>query len=395
MTLDDPAHEAAPEDLLAAYDTGRSFYTSPSGALLTEGMRARLETTGGPGDWDTLARRAGELVASCADPDAIVLGAVPFDHARPAHLVVPESVCRAAPLSPRAVLRADARQITTWQVRHDLGPDGYARAVAAAVRRFADTELEKVVLARAVDVTVASGIDVPAVLTSLAARDPGGYTFAIDVPPGSGGPRTFLGASPELLVRRAGERVVANPLAGSAARSADHREDRARAQALLQSAKERHEHAVVIDDIARLLRPFCRSLSVPPGPELVNTRSMWHLATRIEGELADPSTSSLDLACALHPTPAVCGTPTDLAAGTIAELEGFDRGYYTGMVGWQDATGDGEWVVTVRSAEVKGDLLRLYAGAGIVAGSVPANEVRETSAKLRTLLDAVGIDAEL
>ncbi|MQA78439.1 MAG: isochorismate synthase [Streptosporangiales bacterium] len=395
MTLDEAAIEAVPEDLLAAYGPGRSYYTSPSGGLLTEGVRARLPVTGTAGDWATLAERAGELVASGGDPDAIVLGAVPFDHAQPAHLVVPETVHRAPPLSPQAVLRVDVPRVHEWRERHDLGPDGYARAVAEAVRRFAATELEKVVLARAVDVTVSSGIDVRAVLTSLAARDPGGYTFAIDVPAGPGGRRTFLGASPELLVRRAGDRIVAHPLAGSAARSADHREDRERAQALLQSAKERHEHAVVIDDVARLLRPFCRSLSVPPGPELVNTRSMWHLATRLEGVLADPSTSSLDVACALHPTPAVCGTPTDLAHDTIAELEPFDRGYYTGMVGWQDAAGDGEWVVTVRSAEIEGERLRLYAGAGIVDGSVPADEVRETSAKLRTLLDAVGIDAEL
>lgn len=391
MTLD----EAVPEDLLAAYRTGRSYYTSPTGALLTEGERARLPVTGSPDDWTTLAEHAGELVTSFGDPDAIVLGAVPFDHARPAHLFVPETVRRAAPLSPRVVLRADVSRVTDWQVRHDLGPDGYARAVAEAVRRFAATELEKVVLARAADVTVPAGIDVGAVLTSLATRDPGGYTFAIDVPTGSSGRRTFLGASPELLVSRAGDRIVAHPQAGSAARSADHREDRDRAQALLRSAKERHEHAVVTDDIVRLLRPFCRDVSVPPGPELVRTRSVWHLATRIEGVLADPATTSLDVACALHPTPAVCGTPTDLAFATIAELEAFDRGYYTGMVGWQDATGDGEWVVTVRSAEVEGERLRLYAGAGIVEGSVPADEVRETSAKLRTLLDAVGIDAEL
>lgn len=151
----------------------------------------------------------------------------------------------------------------------------------------------------------------------------------------------------------------------------------------------------MVDDIVRILRPFCRTLTVPPGPELVHTRAMWHLATRIEGELADPATTSLDLACALHPTPAVGGTPTDLAREVIAELEPFDRNCFAGMVGWTDVAGDGEWVLALRSAEVCGDRLRLFAGAGIVAGSVPDAEVAETAAKFRTMLDALGVADEL
>lgn len=121
---------------------------------------------------------------------------------------------------------------------------------------------------------------------------------------------------------------------------------------------------------------------------------MWHLSTRVVGELKDSSTSSLQLATALHPTPAICGTPTDLARASIRALEPFDREFYTGMVGWMDAAGDGEWVVTIRCAEVEGRLLRLFAGAGIVPESIPDEELAETSAKFQTMLRAMGMDRE-
>jgi isochorismate synthase len=185
--------------------------------------------------------------------------------------------------------------------------------------------------------------------------------------------------------------VGAAPLAGSAARSPDPAEDQRRASALLVSAKDRHEHAIVADAVAAALRPYCRHLDVPAAPSLRHTRTMWHLASHISGELADPSMSALALACALHPTPAVCGDPLPLARAAIAEIEPFDRGFFTGMVGWCDASGDGEWAVTIRCAEVADRSLRLFAGAGIVAGSDPEHELAETTAKLQTMLDALGI----
>ena len=187
-----------------------------------------------------------------------------------------------------------------------------------------------------------------------------GYTFAVPSGPG----RTLLGASPELLVSRHGDRLTANPLAGSTPRAADLAEDVRRAAALLESAKDLHEHAVVVDAVREALAPFCADLEVPERPTLVRTAAMWHLSTTVTGELADPATSALELACALHPTPAVCGTPTDLARAVIGELEPFDRGHYTGMVGWSDANGDGEWVVTIRCAEAEGRTAAAVRGGG-------------------------------
>ena len=163
----------------------------------------------------------------------------------------------------------------------------------------------------------------------------------------------------------------------------------------MASAKDRREHAVVAEFVAETLRPFCRRLEVPSGPSLVRTATMWHLSTRVTGELRDPEVSALELACALHPTPAVCGTPTGVARAAISELEPFDRGFYTGALGWGDALGDGEWVVTIRCAEASGSRLRLFAGGGIVVDSVPGEELAETSAKFRTMLRALGVDQPL
>jgi isochorismate synthase len=146
----------------------------------------------------------------------------------------------------------------------------------------------------------------------------------------------------------------------------------------------------VVASVRAALAPFCTRITVPERPTLLRTAGMWHLSTTVTGELADPDTTALDLACALHPTPAVCGTHTEVARSVIAESEPFDRGPYTGMVGWQDADGDGEWVVTIRCAEAEGRRLRLFAGAGVVAASTPDAETAETAAKFRTFLDAMG-----
>jgi isochorismate synthase len=256
--------------------------------------------------------------------------------------------------------------------------------VAEALRRMDRGELEKVVLARVLDLDADAPIDQASMLTGLAARDPAGYVFAVDLPAAVGGPpRTLLGASPELLISRRDGEVVANPLAGSAPRRSDPDDDEATGAALLASAKDRHEHALVVTDVAAALGVVCDDLDVPAEPSLIRTDAMWHLSTRIRGR---SPRSALDLARALHPTPAVGGVPRTAAAQAITELEPFDRGFYTGMVGWTDASGDGEWVVALRCGEVCGPSARLYAGAGLVSASVPAAELAETTAKLETML---------
>lgn len=377
------APAATAGELLTAYRPGDSFFSSASRALHGAGALTTLD-------------RVDALPAVLADAgkDAVAMGAVPFDAAQPARLVVPETV-RWSP-SPARAAKDEHRWSPLagqWTLTPVPEPEAHIAAVERAVKLMADdAELRKVVLARCLHVESTEDVDVATVLANLIWRDPTAFVFAADLPERDAGVRTLIGASPELLVAKRGRHVLSNPLAGSAPRSADPTKDQRRAVALLNSAKDRHEHAVVVEAVADALRPHCRNLSVPTEPELIRTATMWHLSTRVTGELTDPDVPAHRLAADLHPTPAVCGTPTGRAFDTIGRLEPFDRGFYTGAVGYTDAAGDGEWVVTIRCADVAGRALELYAGGGVMPESDPEAEFAETSAKLRTLLLALGVD---
>lgn len=384
-------------DSLADFQPGDSLFTAPGLGL--QGQGCLLQAT----PRDQVSRCAARLLAQAAErlaetnPPAktqadaarpLLLGLLPYDPSgpAPARLLIPRSVRRTAapPDAPPPCGTAIRR-------RHEH-PDqpGYERSVRAALEQLRQTSgLRKLVLARTLELELERPLDLPTVLARLWAASPHGYTYALPV--SDDGQDYFLGASPELLVRRTGRQVQVHPLAGTAARHPDPVEDARMAQALLDSPKDRLEHAVVVEAIEAALRPLCRTLDVPSRPALTSTARLWHLGTRIEGELADPAISALDLAIALHPTPAVCGLPTAHARRAIAALEPFERGYFAGAVGWCDATGDGTWAVAIRCARSCGHRLTLSAGAGIVPGSVPALEYRETGNKLRTVLDALGI----
>ncbi|WP_243787865.1 isochorismate synthase DhbC [Saccharopolyspora gloriosae] len=394
----------SPAALLAGYQAGSSFFfASPRGSLLADGVDAVVPKTTCAGGRGGLPEQVAEFLRHAEEfgrVNPLVVGAVPFGENLPAHLVLPSEVRRAAPLT--APVAAPDTPRLDYRLKQVPAPAEYERAVERVLKRLRDDEMSKVVLARSLELTTSEPIDPGVMLRNLAGADPGGYTYAVDLPrrgqDGSrdsfgeqpGLDRTLLGASPELLVSRDGVRVRANPLAGSRPRSADRVEDRRRADELLASGKDLREHAAVVEAVVAALRPLCGDLVVPEHPSVVHTTAMWHLSTEITGELADPGTSSLQLAVAMHPTPAVCGTPPQDARAAIAEAEPFERGFYTGMVGWCDAAGDGEWVVTIRCAEIEDTSLRLYAGAGIVEGSEPADELAETSAKFRTALSAMG-----
>ncbi|MDR9748081.1 isochorismate synthase DhbC [Paenibacillus taichungensis] len=354
------------------------------------------------------ARRSGQT-------KPIVVGAIPFDpiHSS-AELFVPEKIQWAEPLSPDSRAAVEKRPAAVGcEVREEPAGAIFQQSVNNVLRDLNQGVLHKVVLSRTLHVTSQSLVNTHQLLRNLFRDNTHGYTFAVpmtklslvkgnittnkraDVETEKETHRTYIGASPELLVTRKGSKVRANPLAGSAARSDDPAEDRRRAEALLASAKDRHEHAVVIEAVAEALRPLCKQLSVPAEPSLIQTRTMWHLSTEIHGELANVNTSSLELAFALHPTPAICGTPVQAARDAIREQEPFERGLFTGMVGWCDSEGDGEWAVTIRCAEVEGNTLKLFAGAGIVAGSTAEAELAETSAKFGTMLLAMGLDSSV
>ncbi|GAA2955808.1 MULTISPECIES: isochorismate synthase DhbC [Streptomyces] len=386
----DPAHPVigAATSLLDAYTPGARFLATPGRTLLAQGDARQVPHDERPLDERVRATLAEAGAAGQESP--VVIGAIPFDHEAPAALSVPTALRTAPPLAsdPLIALPVGVPDSTDWRIRPVPEPEVYGAGVASAVERMWRGEFSKVVLARTLELTSPAPLDLPAMLQRLARRDPVGYTFALPTGPG----RTLIGASPELLVSRKGNQVTANPLAGSTPRSTDLAEDVRRAATLLQSAKDLHEHAVVVDAVHQALAPHCKRLTVPARPTLIRTATMWHLSTTVTGTLAAPDTSALALACALHPTPAVCGTPTMTARRVIAETEPFDRGFFTGVVGWGNAHGDGEWVVTIRCAEAEERTLRLYAGAGVVSASEPEAETAETAAKFRTFLGAVGAE---
>ncbi|CAN7457644.1 isochorismate synthase [Rhizobacter sp. LjRoot28] len=375
-------------ELLRLYRPGAGVFASPERSVLSQGVHAVLPD----GPADTLVSRARRLLDDVARSGAarpLLLGAVPFRTDRPARLFVPDGVVFGHGVERMASPRAAASPQAARAARAQPSPEGYCEHVRLALERIRAGELDKVVLSRSLDVDAC--IDRPALIRKLMARNPLGYTFAVDLDDAPGG-RTLMGASPELLLARKGVAVRSHPLAGSVPRAQDPAEDQARGEALLASAKDLHEHAIVVDAVARRLAPRCRALDVPARPSLVSTPTMWHLGTRITGELRDPAESSLALALDLHPTPAVCGHPARHAHDFINRTEGFDRRFFAGLVGWCDADGDGEWAVTIRCAEIDATSATLYAGAGIVEGSDPALELRETTAKLRTMLNAMNLE---
>jgi isochorismate synthase len=268
----------------------------------------------------------------------------------------------------------------SYKVSSPMPPVHYEEAVARAVQRIRGGELEKVVLAREVEVRAPVAHDPAAILGLLREAFPSCYVFAV-----GRGEATFLAASPELLIRREGQRASTVALAGSARRSADPAVDDHLGEQLLRSDKDREENAIVVRRIARALRPLSVWVTAAPEPTLVQVANIQHLGTPIRAQLAAPL-GAVELAGALHPTPAVGGEPAPVAAKLIPALEGFDRGWYAGTVGWTDAGGDGEFCVALRCALLRGSLAQLYAGCGIVRDSDPAAELAESEVKLGALL---------
>ena len=354
------------------------------GSVRTQGSRDTFDDP-----WDAVsALRAGR--------HDMIVGALPFDPEAPCALTVPEKVIRSdSPLEPHAHYRfGPGSELSARLAGVDPDERTHLSRVSAAVRTISRTPLQKVVLARAVDIAFDPPVDPLLVAARLIDHSANRDGFIADLSPAGGRftGRMLVGSSPEVLVRRHGSTVSAYPLAGSAARLADRDRDSLAGQQLRSSRKDLEEHRFVVDAITAALTPLCSSLSVPAHPELTRTNEMWHLATPITGELKDARTSALELALAVHPTPAICGTPEEAARAIIDSAE-TDRGFYAGAVGWCDSTGDGEYMVAIRCAEVSADGMtaRAWAGGGIVGDSDPRAELEETTAKLRTVLRALGI----
>jgi salicylate biosynthesis isochorismate synthase/menaquinone-specific isochorismate synthase len=259
-------------------------------------------------------------------------------------------------------------------------PSHYELAVERAVERIRAGELEKLVLAREVRAHAARAHDPGAVFGALREAFPACYCWCVGTPE-----LAFVGASPELLLRRDGQRAQTVALAGTTRRSADPAVDDHLGEQLLQSAKDREEHAIVARRIERTLGPVSLWVAAAEEPVLVRVQNVQHLATPIRAQLAEPL-PAVELAGLLHPTPAVGGEPRAAALPLIPALEGLDRGWYAGAVGWTDIAEDGEFCVALRCALLRGRLAHLYAGCGVVRDSSPREELAETEVKLQALL---------
>ncbi|MEG0800330.1 MAG: isochorismate synthase EntC [Citrobacter sp.] len=369
------------------------FFMSPYRSFTTSGCFARYAEPAVDGDSpdSPFQQKMHALFADAKSQgiaNPIMVGAIPFDTRQPSSLFIPQSWQSFS----RTAKQRSSRYFTAHQslnvVERKSIPEQefFEQMVAQAAARTATPEVDKVVLSRLIDVTADVNIDSGALLERLVAQNPASYNFHVPIEDGG----VLIGASPELLLRKDGDHFSSLPLAGSARRQPDDVLDREAGIRLLASEKDRHEHELVTQAMKTVLRDRCRELQLPSSPQLVTTPTLWHLGTPFEGK-ANAQENALTLACLLHPTPALSGFPHQVARKLIAELEPFDRELFGGIVGWCDAQGNGEWVVTIRCAKLLRSQVRFFAGAGIVPASSPVAEWRETGTKLSTMLNVFGL----
>ena len=382
---------------------GGSLFEGPELGLAGAATALRIDVPAGAGRVGLAAGVVAEALDAIAVEDEVgrpgtgpvAFCALPFDDGAPASALVPTTVVgRAAdgsrwrttigparggpePVPPVALVSSGP---SSFSVRPTRTPASWCEAVRAARDLVRSGALDKVVLAREVVVEADAAFPVHGLVARLRDSYPAAFRFAID---------GLVGASPELLVARTGETVRSHPMAGTAPRSADPSTDARLAASLLASTKDRVEHQITIDFVLDELLPFCSYIDAEAEPSIVAMANVQHLATLVQGRLSAPPASVLALAGALHPTPAVCGSPREEARAAIARLEGFDRGRYAGPVGWVDARGDGAFAVAIRSAELAGPRAVLRAGVGVVADSDPEAELEETRAKFQAMLSAL------
>ena len=370
-----------PDDLLDALGPGGFAWLRDGRGFVTSGIAARVcahDAVALLGDID----HQDEVARSGVGPLAV--GALPFAPGAEGSLVIPARVIGRDEFGhgwiteldpePQAAI-ADTSSPEHFTVSETTSAAGWKTAVDTALVAIDRGELDKVVLARRVEVTADRPFDLRTVLARLRAQQPDCFVYADG---------DLVGATPELLLRRVGTTLTSQPMAGSA--GADDPIGLAR---LAASAKDAREHRPVVDAIVATLAPLCSDLAADDEPVIVHLATIAHLASRITGTLRSPAPDALTIARALHPTPAVGGVPLRAALEAIDRLEDAPRGRYAGPVGWVDARGDGEWAVALRGATIDGATALLHAGAGIVAGSVAADEWRETEAKLAPMMRAL------
>jgi menaquinone-specific isochorismate synthase len=348
--------------------------TFDDGELTEAGARAALDRWLSSVSVDGGSAIGGSAISADADADVV-------DPPAPGAAQAGAAVVRALPLAAGATLHTGSLSEESWM-----------SAVAAGVDEIRTGALEKLVLARDIVATVPTGVNAAQVLRELSARYRECWTYGVD---------GLVGATPEMLIQVEGRTAQARVLAGTL----DRRDADGMAGSPLEfaervlagSEKQRHEHDIAIQSLTTQLAPFSEAMNAHSEPFILELPNVWHLASDVKAELAEVEghvPTCLALINALHPTAAVCGTPTSVAGALIRKLEHLDRGPYAGPVGWLDAAGNGEWGIALRGAVIESpQTVRLYAGCGVVDVSVPETELAETWAKFRPMLEALGISS--
>ncbi len=376
------------EDILAKeLGSAPFFFASPHNSMLGVGVDAQFNQAIPFSELATKASQMLEEAKTADDDNPVLFATVPFDQNTPTRFFIPETLYVS---SSHREKRKDQALANKAKVISEPTGNDYKQGVTACLDLFNKTELSKVVLSRAVRLKTDHSIDQAVLLKNLLSINSSGYTFSADI----GDKAKLMGASPELLLSKKGANVISNPLAGSRPKSADPLDNQRSHSSLLDTQKDLNEHSFVVEEVERVLNRYCHNLYTPMIPSVIETETMLHLSTILEGQADNPKVNSLQIAAELHPTPAVCGFPRQSAYEAIKEIENFERGYFTGMIGWCDARGNGEWVVTIRCAEVSQHEMYIFAGAGIVNDSLPQSELDETGAKMGTILKAAGIQID-
>jgi len=381
------------EALLAELDSSQSVFLSSKGQVLKTCGKLQpitIDKSSDSKDEQIWLNQIDKVLKKLNDegaPNPVVVGAIGFDGRSQPQLYSAEDY---EIISAKLFTQSGALEnIEVENISQVTSKEKYTASVKSALDLFQYTPLKKVVLSRSIDIKTQTQVKASQFFQSLLTQNPNAYVFSVPLLDDE----TLLGASPELLIQRKGQNIVSNPLAGSAKRTECEKSNYQLSESLLSSSKDLYEHRFVVDAVSETLNNFCDDLHTPEIPSVIATPTMFHLSTEISGQLTlENNLSSLHLAYALHPTPAICGTPYQLAHQAITLLENYTREMFSGMVGWVDNEGNGEWAVTIRCGKVSKDNMRLYAGAGIVESSEPEAEWQETSAKLGTMLNAFGLN---
>lgn len=313
----------------------------------------------------------------------ILIGAIPFDITQECSLNFYADYQKTPQKSSTIYSLGEGNNVEVINKSLLIQRKKFEGAVQLALDAFETKKVKKVVLSQAIEYEFNHQQKPENLLDALLKQNPNAYNFIIPVEQN----HYILGASPELLLSKQDRIVNSNPLAGSRPRSHISEKNLASKQELHHSEKDQNEHRIVVENILKNLVSYCVELKVSEFPDILETSTMLHLSSEFQGVLRRQAPNALNLALELHPTPAVCGSPTDAAKQFILDHEGYDRHYYTGLVGWMDSDGNGEWVVTIRCGLLSKNKIRLYAGAGIVEGSDAEAEWFETEAKMKTMLN--------